>query len=147
MTSLTFYGGVGEIGGNKILVETESGNVLLDFGRMGITGSYYSEFLQIRSKNALRDLLRLEVLPKIDGIYDKQYLDTTSLIEDPADLVKIPLTAAKDYWVSQGIEPYNPDAPRVDGVFISHAHFDHIQDLSFLDPTIPIYCSKETDPL
>jgi ribonuclease J len=148
LTSLTFYGGIGEIGGNKILVETESGNVLLDFGRrMGITGSYYSEFLQTRSKNALRDLLRLDVLPKISGVYDKQYLDTTSLLENPADKVKIPLTAAKDYWVAEGIAPYNPDAPRVDGVFISHAHFDHIQDLSFLDPTIPIYCSKETEIL
>lgn len=145
MTSFTFYGGVGEIGGNKILVETGSGNVLLDFGRrMGITGSYYSEFLQIRSKNALRDLLRLGVLPKIDGIYDKQYLDTTTLLEDPADAAKIPLNEARDYWVAEDVKPYNPDTPRVDAVLVSHAHFDHIQDVSFLDPAIPIMCTDET---
>ena len=148
MTDITFYGGVGEIGGNKILVETESGNILFDFGRrMGITGSYYSEFLQIRSKNALRDLLRLGVLPKIDGVYDEKYLDTTTLFEDPSLLSKLPLKEAQDYWVTEGIKPYNPEAPRVDAVFISHAHFDHIQDVSFLDPRIPLISTNETATL
>ena len=32
MTSLTFYGGVGEIGGNKILLEDGTKSLLLDFG-------------------------------------------------------------------------------------------------------------------
>jgi ribonuclease J len=112
---------------------------------MGITGSYYSEFFQIRSKNALRDLLRLSVLPKIDGIYDKHYLYTITLLENPADSSKIPMKAAKNYWVAEDVEPYNSDAPKVEGVLISHAHFDHIQDLSFLDPVIPIYCTEETN--
>lgn len=148
MTKLTLYGGVNEIGGNKILVETSSGTVLLDFGRrMGITGSYYSEFLQIRSKNALRDLLRLGVLPKINGIYDRKHLDATSLLEDPYDIAKIPIAQAKDYWVSDKVKPHNPDNPQVDAVFISHAHFDHIQDVSFIDPNIPIICTKETETL
>jgi len=148
VTTITFYGGIGEIGGNKILVESSSGNVLLDFGRrMGITGSYYSEFLQIRSKNALRDLLRLGVLPKIDGIYDKQYLDTTALLENSDDVNKIPIVDARDYWIEEGIKSYNPEAPFMDAVFISHAHFDHIQDLSFLDPEIPVISTKETEVL
>ena len=48
MSSITFYGGVEEIGGNKILVKTTDGNVLLDFGRrMGEASEYYAEFLQI----------------------------------------------------------------------------------------------------
>ncbi len=43
---LTFYGGVNEIGGNKILLQTEDGSVLLDFGRrMGEYGKFFSEFL------------------------------------------------------------------------------------------------------
>ena len=43
---LTFYGGVNEIGGNKILLQTEDGSVLLDFGRrMGEYSKYFSEFL------------------------------------------------------------------------------------------------------
>ena len=61
---LTFYGGVDEIGGNKILLQTEDGSVLLDFGRrMGEYGKFFSEFLVARSMNALRDMLRLETNP------------------------------------------------------------------------------------
>jgi predicted metal-dependent RNase len=57
MVAPTFYGGVDEIGDNKVLYETYSWTVLLDFGRrMAMTGSYYSEFLQFRSKNALKRL-------------------------------------------------------------------------------------------
>jgi mRNA degradation ribonuclease J1/J2 len=33
MTSLTFYGGVGEIGGNKILLRDENTSIFLDFGK------------------------------------------------------------------------------------------------------------------
>lgn len=33
MTSLTFYGGVGELGGNKILVSDGDTNIFLDFGK------------------------------------------------------------------------------------------------------------------
>ena len=32
LTSLTFYGGVGEIGGNKVLLEDRNARFLLDFG-------------------------------------------------------------------------------------------------------------------
>lgn len=32
MTTLTFYGGVGEIGGNKILLTDDESRVFLDFG-------------------------------------------------------------------------------------------------------------------
>ena len=142
---VTCYGGVNEIGGNKILVETEDGTVLLDFGRrMGYTQDYFSEFLQIRSKNALRDMIRLEILPKIDGIYAPHLLDATVMFEAPQDQDKVPIDKAPDYWKIEDVAPYNSDSPKVDAVFVSHAHFDHIQDVSFLDPAIPIYCSKET---
>ena len=30
---------------------------------------------------------------------------------------------------------------------MSHAHFDHIQDVSFLDPCIPAYCTEKTKVL
>ncbi|MFP3950475.1 MAG: hypothetical protein ACLFUZ_05320 [Candidatus Micrarchaeia archaeon] len=32
MVSLTFYGGAGEIGGNKILLEDKGAKIYLDFG-------------------------------------------------------------------------------------------------------------------
>ncbi len=145
MVALTFHGGVDEIGGNKVLYETKDGTVLLDFGRrMGMTGEYYSEFLQIRSKNALRDLIRLGVLPKIDGVYDPLFVDTTTLLRNPADSSKLPLDKAPDYWKRGDIKHYDSESPGVDGVFISHAHFDHIQDVSFLSESIPVICTEET---
>ena len=148
MVALTFYGGVDEIGGNKVLLETDEGSVLLDFGRrMGMTGEYYSEFLQIRSRNALRDLLRLGVLPEIDGVYDASFLNVSMMMADQRDLDKIPVEKAPDYWLTGKVKPYNADSPRVGAVFVSHAHFDHIQDVSFLDPAIPIICTGETRAL
>jgi ribonuclease J len=145
---LTFYGGVNEIGGNKILLQTEDGSVLLDFGRrMGEYSKYFSEFLVVRSKNALRDMLRLGILPKIDGIYTPHLVDMTVLFEDGEVAKKVPLEKALDYWKTTDVCPCNPENPAVHGVFISHAHFDHIQDVSFLDPCIPVYCTEKTKVL
>jgi ribonuclease J len=144
-TKLTFYGGVGEIGGNKILLQTENGSVLLDFGRrMGYYQEYFSEFLQTRSKNAFRDMLRLGILPKIDGIYTPYMVDTTLLFENDQVRDKVPLGEALDYWKTTDVCPCNSQCPTVDAVFVSHAHFDHIQDVSFLDPSIPVYCTEKT---
>jgi ribonuclease J len=145
---LTFYGGVNEIGGNKILLQTDNGSVLLDFGRrMGEYGKFFSEFLVARSKNALRDMLRLGILPKIDGIYPTHLVDMTVLFESTQVKEKVPLNKALDYWKTRDVCPCNPDHPSVDGVFVSHAHFDHIQDVSFLDPCIPVYCTEKTKVL
>jgi len=145
MTKITFYGGVEEIGGNKVLVETEAGIVLLDFGRrMGFHGNFFAEFIQPRSKNALRDLCRLGVLPVINGVYSKQFIDATSMVADQNDMKKLPLKEASDYWKMKNIQPYNPKSSTIDAVFVSHAHFDHIQDISFLDPAILIHCTEET---
>jgi ribonuclease J len=145
---LTFYGGVNEIGGNKILLQTDDGSVLLDFGRrMGEYGKFFSEFLVVRSKNALRDMLRLKILPRIDGIYSPYLVDMTILFENSQVKEKVPLDEALDYWKTIDVCPCNPEHPAVDGVFVSHAHFDHIQDVSFLDPSIPIYCTEKTKAL
>jgi ribonuclease J len=146
--NLTFYGGVDEIGGNKILLQTEDGSVLLDFGRrMGEYGKFFSEFLVARSKNALRDMLRLGILPKIDGIYTPHLVDMTTLFENAEVSEKVPLDEALDYWKTTDVCPCNSERPGVDGVFVSHAHFDHIQDVSFLDPCIPVYCTEKTKVL
>ena len=145
---LTFYGGVNEIGGNKILLQTENGSVLLDFGRkMGEYSKFFSDFLQARSKNALRDMLRLGILPKIEGVYAPYLVDMTVLFENSQVKDKVPLSEALDYWKTTDVCPCNSQHPAVDGVFVSHAHFDHIQDLSFLDPCIPVFCTEKTKVL
>lgn len=145
MTEIRFFGGINEIGGNKVQIKSNGTSVILDFGRrMGLAQNFYSEFLQVRSKNAFRDLIRLDILPKIDGIYAEHFLDTRVLMDDPSYVEKIPFTEATDYWFMDDIEPYDSTNPQIDGVFISHAHFDHIQDVSFLDPSIPIFATEET---
>ena len=46
MVSLSFFGGVNEIGGNKILLEDNGTRVFLDFGlSFRIRDKYYDEYL------------------------------------------------------------------------------------------------------
>lgn len=53
---LAFYGGVQEIGGNKILLEDDDTKVFLDFGMsFSQSGKYFSEFLQPRKCNCIID--------------------------------------------------------------------------------------------
>jgi ribonuclease J len=68
LVSLTFYGGVGEIGGNRILLEDKDTKIVLDFG-MNFAGrsKFYSEpFLAPRNE---RELVELGLLPNIPGAY------------------------------------------------------------------------------
>jgi len=68
MTSITFYGGVNEIGGNKILIEDEDSRILLDFGMsFTLRYQYYSiPFLSPKDEN---DLLEFGILPRLRGAY------------------------------------------------------------------------------
>ncbi len=68
MVSLTFYGGVGEIGGNKILLEDKDTKILLDFGiNFAERSRFYSEpFLAPRNE---RGLVEFGLLPNIPGAY------------------------------------------------------------------------------
>jgi ribonuclease J len=66
--SLTFYGGVNEIGGNKILLQDGDTKIFLDFG-MSYTAKkqfYSPPFLSPKNEKSLREL---GILPEISGIY------------------------------------------------------------------------------
>jgi len=116
MTSLTFYGGVNEIGGNKILLEDKDTKVFLDFGMsFGRNGMYFQGYLQPRSSAGIVDYLGLDLLPNVMNIYRK-------------DLLK-----------EAGIKKQKND---IDGVLLSHAHKDHAGYISFLDEEIPIYMGE-----
>jgi len=67
-TSLTFYGGVDEIGGNKILLQDRGTKTFLDFGMsFALKKQYYSlPFLSPRSEKSLQEL---GILPKLEGFY------------------------------------------------------------------------------
>ncbi len=67
-TALTFYGGVDEIGGNKILLQDRDTRVFLDFGlSFSMKKKFYSPpFLSPKSEKSLQEL---GILPKIRGVY------------------------------------------------------------------------------
>jgi ribonuclease J len=68
-SSITFYGGIHEIGGNKFLVEDKDTKIFLDFGmQMGKANQYFAEFVNPRTCNSLGDLFEFGLLPKLKRI-------------------------------------------------------------------------------
>jgi len=67
-TNITFYGGVSEVGGNKILLEDGDTRILFDFGAsFSLRNQFYSDpFLSPKSGV---DLLKLNILPDLSGLY------------------------------------------------------------------------------
>jgi len=119
LTSLTFYGGVNEIGGNKFLVEDKGTRVFLDFGmNFAKHGDFFEEFIQPRTANGIIDFLQMGLLPQIDGVYRHDLLEFA------------------------GMKKHKE--PLVDALVLSHAHLDHAGHISFIDDRIPIYCSEIT---
>ena len=117
-TSLTFYGGVNEIGGNKVLLEDKDARIFLDFGQSFTMGEgYFTGWLSPRTKNGLGDYFEFKLLPKIRGTYAKEQLAFTDL----------PCTE-----------------PTIDALLLSHAHMDHVGHIQFLDERIPVYCGYGT---
>jgi len=119
MVSITAYGGVGEIGGNKVLVEDKDTKIFLDFGMsFGRRSMFFEEFLKPRACNGMADLLFTGLLPQLKGVYRKDLLQMA------------------------GMEVHKET--NIDGVFLSHPHADHANYISFLDEEIPIYCGETT---
>ena len=67
-TTLTIYGGVNEIGGNKILIQDRDTRVFFDFGMsFSAKKQFYSPpFLSPRNERSLQEL---GILPQIKGLY------------------------------------------------------------------------------
>ncbi|MCW3983204.1 MAG: MBL fold metallo-hydrolase [Candidatus Bathyarchaeota archaeon] len=118
MVKLTFYGGVNEIGGNKILLEDKDARVFLDFGMsFGTANRYFSEFLQPRKCNGLGDFFEFGLIPNLKGIYRQDFLKHMGIEKEELDF---------------------------DGVLVSHAHADHASYINHLREDLPIYSSPET---
>jgi len=118
MTKLTLFGGIDEIGGNKILVEDKRSRVFFDFGlSFGKGQEYYSGFLAPRRVAGAADDLELGILPRIKGLYSKEMLKFTDL---------------------------KYEQPKFDALFLSHAHTDHCSHLQYLDESIPVHVGECT---
>jgi ribonuclease J len=68
VAELVFHGGVGEIGGNKILLSDKETKILLDFGQNFEKESNYFHYPYLAPREE-KHLLSLNILPKIPGVY------------------------------------------------------------------------------
>lgn len=125
MPKLTFYGGVNEIGGNKILLEAGSTKVFLDFGMSFSAENKFFEFPLLRPAN-IDDLRKIKVIPEIKGLYKNAGLTVTYRPDG-------------DFTV-EGI----PEDRHIDAVLLTHGHLDHAGYLGIIRPDIPIYLSAAT---
>ncbi|MEW6748851.1 MAG: MBL fold metallo-hydrolase [Candidatus Micrarchaeota archaeon] len=113
---ITCYGGINEIGGNKFLIKDKDTKIFLDFGQsFGLLDDYFVDWLQPRERFGLRDYFALDLMPKIEGLYNDNALKPTDM---------------------------KPKEPDFDAVFISHAHYDHVAHLKYLHEKIPIYMGE-----
>ncbi len=126
MVKLTFYGGINEIGGNKVLLEDGDRKLLIDFGfpykRHKL---FYEEYLKPRSGVGLLDPLAMGLLPPLAGLY--------------RDDLSTP-----DLWQRFQGDPLYRQLDGVAGVLLSHAHLDHSGYISFLKSDIPVYATATT---
>ncbi len=120
--TLTFLGGVREIGGNKVVVQDGPDRLLFDFGPSFSPQleQYYVEYLKPRSTSPAKDLLEFGLLPRLEGLYSREALADAGLA-----------------W----------KAPEFHAVFVSHAHADHAGYLELIDPSIPVYLGSGTREL
>jgi ribonuclease J len=118
-TKVSFYGGLDEIGGNKILLEDKGTKVFLDFGKSFAKRSkYYDWVSKPRLVNGIGDLLELGIIPDLQGIYRQDLLALAGRTEK--------------------------EERAVDAVVLSHAHADHADYVSLLREDIPVYMGSIT---
>ena len=104
---MRFFGGVDEIGGNKVLVEDKGTKVFFDFGQsFGFGAGFFTGWLAPRQVNGLGDYFEFGLLPKISGLYAEGQLENTALAYCE---------------------------PEIAAVFLSHGHFDHGNGLRYLE--------------
>ena len=121
MVRITAYGGVDQIGGNKILLEDKDTRVFFDFGEpFNMTENYFYEWLKPRDRFGLRDYFHFGMIPRINGLYDADKLEDTDLRHVP---------------------------PEFDAVFLSHMHFDHTWHVKFVDRKIPVHLGQTANTI
>ncbi len=115
---LTFFGGLNEVGGNKILLEDFNYDVkiFLDFG---INIKKFNEnFEKYEEPSSVKDLIKLGLLP------NTEYSSIENLYTN---------------YEANKSQKHNDLITNIDGILITHPHKDHFYGLSFINRNIPIY--------
>jgi len=118
--SIHILGGVGTIGGTKILIQEGQHRVLFDFGSTyAAGGEFWGGAVQPRKGAAgLRDWVTLGYLPRCDGLYRPG--------------------AAQ----SVGLEPNQDD--QLTQIFVSHLHLDHMALLGMVADQVPVWMHADS---
>jgi ribonuclease J len=121
LSKLSFYAGVDEIGGNKILLEDKDTRIFLDFGKsFSARKKFYDWTNRPRIINGIGDLLSLGIVPDVNGIYRQDLLTLANRWDSDQKDVSI------------------------HGVVLSHAHADHADHISLLREDIPLWMGQMT---
>jgi ribonuclease J len=116
MVKLTAYGGVFEIGGNKILLQDGDTKIFLDFGvSFNAEAEYFNGTISPRKVNGIGDYLEFGILPRLEGLYAHELIKQTEIPLKPTEY---------------------------QAVIVSHAHADHVGYVQFLDASIPVHCGE-----
>ncbi|MBY9012689.1 MAG: MBL fold metallo-hydrolase [Candidatus Lokiarchaeota archaeon] len=121
--NIEIFGGIGEIGGNKIFINIGDKKFLFDFGlSFSDNQKYFSEFLNPRKFNGIIDYLYLGLIPPINKLYRNDLITPFSnvLNSDPYNIIT----------TNENI---------VEAFFLTHAHLDHYKFIGFLKQNTPIY--------
>lgn len=104
---MTFYGGVNEIGGTKILLQGETTAFFLDFGRSFAGERKYFDWPLLQPRKA-DTLLKLGLLPSLKGIYKNVENSNSRFSPVEAVFVSHPHTDHCDYirWLQDDIKVY-----------------------------------------
>lgn len=118
-TTFKFWGGLTTIGGNIMEIRYGNDRIIFDFGRNYNPADVLLTSAKGREHSKVADMLKLKMIPHIDGIYESAHLEQA----------KLELMSAAD-------SPFNT------GVFISHLHLDHMGAIEALSPNLPLYMSE-----
>ena len=96
MTSLTFYGSVNKIGGNKILLQDKDTKVFLDFGMsFGKRSDYFDTFMGPRTATGLCDFLEIGLIFDLDRVYRSDLMEMMGKREPDTDIEALDKLAPK----------------------------------------------------
>ncbi|MGV8145936.1 MAG: MBL fold metallo-hydrolase [Alkaliphilus sp.] len=119
-TKLRFYNGLKNIGGTVVSVEYGDYRIIFDFGLNYSPESNVDPQVKIRESSRLKDMLKLKMIPVVDGIYAEEELDGMDNI-----------VSFEDCKINTSI-------------IISHLHLDHMGAIGMLSDKIDVYMNKES---